>query len=81
MLATLRKSGGSLVLTIPKLYIEQNGLTDGSPVHLEVEGKELLVKAESKPHYKLADLMAEMPEELPMVDGWDELVPVGQELA
>jgi len=23
--------------------------------------------------------MAEMPEELPMVDGWEELVPVGQE--
>lgn len=40
-----------------------------------------MVKVEGvhKPHYKLSDLMAEMPEELPMVDGWEELVPVGQE--
>lgn len=33
----------------------------------------------AKPKYRLADLMAEMPDGFPRVEGWDELPPVGRE--
>ena len=80
MLQSLRRAGGSLVMTVPKAFIEQNGLFDGSQVELRLEGKTMTVQAPSKPRFKLADLMAEMPEGLPRVDGWDEMPAVGLEL-
>ena len=62
MLQTLRKAGGSLVMTVPKAFIEQNGLTEGSQVVLHLLGKRMTVEAPTRPHYKLADLLAEMPD-------------------
>ncbi|HNR11399.1 MAG TPA: AbrB/MazE/SpoVT family DNA-binding domain-containing protein, partial [Nitrosomonas europaea] len=75
MLQTLRKAGGSLVMTVPKSFIEQNGLSEGSQVELHLHGKKMTVEAPARPRYKLADLMA---------DAWgvsglpapDALVPV-----
>jgi antitoxin ChpS len=81
MMQTLRRAGGSLVMTVPKSFIEQNNLQEGSKVELSLEGPLMTVNAPRKPRYKLADLMAEMPAgKLPMVDGWDTLKPVGQEV-
>lgn len=34
-----------------------------------------------KPRYQLQDLLAEMPDDLPVVEGWDEMVAVGKEAA
>ena len=79
MLQTLRKAGGSLVMTVPKVFVEQNGLTEGSQVELHLLGKKMTVEAPKRPRYKLADLMAEMPEGLPRVEGWDEMPTVGLE--
>ena len=79
MLQTLRKAGGSLVMTVPKSFIEQNGLNEGSQVELRLHGKKMTVEAPTRPRYKLADLMAEMPEGLPRVEGWDEMSSVGLE--
>lgn len=79
MLQTLRKAGGSLVMTVPKAFIDQNGLGDGSRVELHLSGAKMTVEAPTRPRYKLAELMAEMPEGLPRVDGWDELPAVGLE--
>lgn len=79
MLQTLRKAGGSLVMTIPKAFTDQNGLNDGSQVELRLEGNKLTVEATARPRYKLADLMAEMPQGLPLVEGWDEMPLVGLE--
>ncbi|HNS58187.1 MULTISPECIES: AbrB/MazE/SpoVT family DNA-binding domain-containing protein [Nitrosomonas] len=79
MLQTLRKAGGSLVMTVPKSFIEQNGLSEGSQVELHLHGKKMTVEAPARPRYKLADLMAEMPKGLPRVEGWDEMSPVGLE--
>jgi antitoxin component of MazEF toxin-antitoxin module len=36
--AALRRSGGSLILTIPPSYAEQNGLQAGSRVEILVAG-------------------------------------------
>lgn len=81
MMQTLRRAGGSLVMTVPKSFIEQNHLQEGSKVELSLEGALMTVNAPRKPRYKLADLMAEMPAgNLPMVEGWDTMKPVGREV-
>ena len=79
MLQTLRRAGGSLVMTVPKPLIEQNQLQEGSQVDLLLEGARMTVSAPRKHRYKLADLLAEMPGELPRVKGWDAMPPVGKE--
>lgn len=79
MLQTLRKAGGSLVMTVPKAFIEQNGLKEGSQVELHLSGKKMTVEAPTRPRYKLADLMGEMPEGLPKVHGWEDMPSVGLE--
>ena len=79
MLQTLRRAGGSLVMTVPKAFIEQNGLQEGSQVDLLLEGARMTINATRKHRYKLKDLLAEMPGELPRVEGWDEVQPAGKE--
>jgi len=80
MLQTLRRAGGSLVMTVPKPFIEQNQLHEGSQVELLLEGACMTVSAPRKHRYKLEDLLAEMPGELPRVEGWDTMRPVGKEV-
>jgi antitoxin ChpS len=79
MLQTLRKAGGSLVMTVPKAFIDQNGLGEGSQVELHLSGKKMTVEAPTRPRYKLAELIAEMPQGFPRVEGWDEMPSVGRE--
>jgi antitoxin ChpS len=79
MRQTLRKAGGSLVMTVPKAFVDQNGLREGSQVELHLLGKTMTVEAPTRPRYRLADLMAEMPHGLPRVEGWDEMPAVGRE--
>ncbi|MDA8257007.1 MAG: AbrB/MazE/SpoVT family DNA-binding domain-containing protein [Betaproteobacteria bacterium] len=79
MLQTLRRAGGSLVMTVPKAFIEQNQLQEGSQVDLLLEGARMTVSAPRTHRYRLDDLLAEMPGELPRVEGWDTLQPVGKE--
>lgn len=79
MFQTLRKAGGSLVMTVPKAFVEQNGLSEGSQVELQLQGKKMTVEAPARPRYKLSDLMAEMPEGLPRVEGWEDMPSIGLE--
>jgi antitoxin ChpS len=71
MWQTLRKAGGSLVMTVPKAFIDQNSLGDGSKVKLQLDGAKMTVEAKSRPRYKLDDLIAEMSGCLPRVEGWE----------
>lgn len=80
MLQTLRRAGGSLVMTVPKAFIEQNHLHDGSQVELSLDGQRMTINAPGKKRYKLEDLLAEMPGKFPLVEGWDEMKPVGKEV-
>lgn len=67
-------------MTVPKAFIEQNGLSEGSQVDLRLSGKTMTVETPARSRYRLADLMAEMPEGLPRVEGWDEMPAVGLEI-
>ena len=79
MFQALRKVGDELVMTVPNAFIEQNRLAEGSQVQLRLLGKMMIVGARTRPRYKLADLIAEMQEGLPLLDGWDEMPSVGLE--
>ncbi|MGB2833748.1 MAG: AbrB/MazE/SpoVT family DNA-binding domain-containing protein [Methylotenera sp.] len=81
MLQSLRRAGGSLVMTVPKAFIEQNNLHEGSKVNLHLAGEHLTITAPShgRKQYRIADLMAEMAYDLPRVSGWDYLQAAGQE--
>lgn len=79
MLQTLRKAGGSLVMTVPKVFVEQNKLFEGAQVELHLLGNTLTIQASARPRYKLADLLAQMPDGLPRVDGWEDMPSAGLE--
>ena len=55
---TLRKLGGSVVLTVPKKVLSLVDLAAGSDVELTVEGSRLIVEARRKPRYTLNELLA-----------------------
>lgn len=76
--AVLRKSGGSLILTVPQAYVEQNRLGAGSELEVAIEGRELTVRpAGIRP--RLGDLLNATPRGAGRVRGWDELRTAGRE--
>jgi len=76
--ASIRRSGGSLIITIPQSYIEQNHLKAGAKLAVEIAGAELRLKPAS-PRRSLAELLAATPDGLQRAEGWDEMPPVGGE--
>lgn len=77
--AALRRSGGSLIVTIPQSYIEQNHLDAGSRLHMQIAGAELTLRA-SRRRPLLKDLLKATPRGVRRVVGWDELTAAGAEL-
>jgi antitoxin ChpS len=78
--ASLRRSGGSLIMTIPQSYIEQNHLDAGSRVQVEINGAELRVKP-GRQRPKLSELLASTPDAAESrAEGWEEMPRVGAEL-
>lgn len=77
--ATLRRSGGSLILTIPGVFVEQNALKAGAPVQLKIVGDELRVKAVKRSRHSLDELLRNTPARAE-VPGWDASPPVGGEM-
>ncbi|PJC13702.1 MAG: AbrB/MazE/SpoVT family DNA-binding domain-containing protein [Comamonadaceae bacterium CG_4_9_14_0_8_um_filter_57_21] len=77
--ASLRRSGGSFIMTVPLAYIEQNHLTAGSRMAIEIMGDELKIRPQ-RPRRSLCDLLAATPPGLCRADGWDEMGAAGAEL-
>jgi len=77
--AALRRSGGSLIMTIPQAYVEQNMLKAGSLVSVAIAGEELRLKPTGK-RKSLAALLDATPDGLHRIDGWDALPQAGREL-
>jgi antitoxin ChpS len=79
LLASLRRSGGSYIMTLPLSYVEQNHLDAGSRLAIEILGDELKIKPE-RARRSLADLMKATPKGLCRAAGWDGLASAGAEL-
>ena len=78
MKLTIQKWGNSAAVRLPASMLAQMSVHVGDSFEVNVSAGEATLRA-AKPKYKLADLMAEMPDGLPMVEGWDTLQPVGKE--
>lgn len=76
--ASLRRSGGSLIVTIPQSYIEQNHLEAGARLAVEIAGEELRLRP-ARPRRSLAELLAATPDGLHRAEGWDEMPTAGGE--
>ncbi|WP_440030384.1 AbrB/MazE/SpoVT family DNA-binding domain-containing protein [Chromobacterium amazonense] len=79
MRLAIQKWGNSASVRLPAALLEQIGAAVGSALDVTVTKDGLLLKPERRPRYKLADLLAEMPGELPRAEGWDAMPTVGQE--
>ena len=79
--APLRKSGGSVTMTIPPLFLKETGLTVGSVVTVSVKGDKLTI-APARKKITLAEIIAKAPKNAVAmrVRGWDEMPSVGNEI-
>jgi len=82
---TLRRAGGSLTLTIPRVLVRTLGLTEGGRIGVSVaDGKLIAEPADvGRPHYALEDLLAACDPGAPLTaedEAWLNDRPVGSEL-
>jgi AbrB family looped-hinge helix DNA binding protein len=79
-IATLTSKGQ---ITLPKPIRDALGVDAGSKIAFDLVDSEIRVsrvmESSRRPKYKLSELLAEMPDTLPMVEGWDEMPSVGLE--
>lgn len=76
----LQKWGNSAAVRFPKEIISRLGLEIGDELQTEIQGQTIVIKAARRPKYKLSELLAEMPDGAPRVEGWDEMPDVGREM-
>ncbi|MFZ0630332.1 MAG: hypothetical protein WA374_02725 [Acidobacteriaceae bacterium] len=80
---SLRKVGGSVMLTVPPVMLELLQLHAGAHVGVSVEKGRLIVEPAARPRYTLSDLLAEskFPKRRSRADrAWLEDSPAGGEL-
>ncbi len=84
MLTTnLRKVGGSIMLTVPPALLNLLDLQAGDTVGIGVDNGRLVIEPVPRPHYTLADLLAQCDasKEVSQEDlEWLNAKPVGNEL-
>lgn len=80
--ATLRRSGGSLIMTIPSIFAEQNHLSAGDNVVLDINGPSMTVRVEKRRERKRYDLKELVANTDPVFlkPVWDDVLPVGREV-
>jgi len=54
----LRKVGGSVMLAVPPAFLDQLHLQAGATVGIAIANGRLVVEANLRPHYTLAELLA-----------------------
>ena len=82
-IATLRTVGGSVMMAIPKAILEALGLAANAKVGLSVADGRLLVEPRARPHYSLAELVAQCDPDAPISAedrAWMEIEPAGDEI-
>jgi antitoxin ChpS len=80
-ITSLRRAGGSVMLTLPPLYLKETGLSAGSSVSVEIKGDVLAVRP-ARPRLSLQDVIKGTPKATAALRAkeWDELAPAGHEL-
>ncbi len=80
----LRKVGGSVMMAVPPVLLEELHLGVGMTVGLATDGDRLLVLPQRRPVYTMAGLLAECAAgplaATPPDREWLDVVPVGREL-
>lgn len=78
---SLRKVGGSVMLTLPPAFLDQLHLQAGTTVGIAVEQGCLVVNPNPRPRYTLAELLAASDYAQPEEDrSWVDAPAVGGEL-
>jgi antitoxin ChpS len=83
MQTTLRTVGGSIAMTIPKAIVDELGLKADAKVDVAVEDGKLVMRANKRPKYKLADLLAQCDPNAPRdpeLEEWLNAPSVGREI-
>lgn len=77
----LRRSGGSLTLTIPAAYRKAHHLSEGDVVEIETDGESLHIRAISRPKVTLQAILDSAPDQVRLArePGWDEMTSAGRE--
>lgn len=78
----LRRVGGSIMMSVPRAFLDQLHLHAGSQVEIEVDHGRLIVEP-AKPRYSLEELLAQCDTTADMPTGereWLDSGPVGREL-
>ena len=57
-ITNLRKVGGSVMLAVPRAFLDLLHLKAGASVGIAVDGGRLVVEASPRPRYTLAELLA-----------------------
>jgi antitoxin ChpS len=83
----LKKSGGSLIMTVPAAARKALHLVEGQEMTVAVEGERLVLAAarpaRRRPKYTLKQLLAECNPDAPLTEeekAWLNMPPVGREL-
>jgi len=78
MRLNIQKWGNSAAVRLPVAMLAQMGARVGDAFEVNVSARQATLRV-TRPRYKLAGLMAEMPDGLPRVSGWDQMPAVGKE--
>lgn len=79
---TLRQSGGSVIVSLPKSALEKLGLGPNQPVEIEVEGDRIVIRRRRRGRIGMAARLAMCDLSQPISDeerAWDAAKPVGKE--
>ena len=79
----LRKVGGSIMLAVPPAILELLQMRAGAVVGLAVEGGRLVVQPQSRPSYRLSELLAQCDSQAELSNeerDWVAGTSVGDEL-
>lgn len=83
MQVTLQRRGDEWFVVVPDEFVKQQQLKEGDYVHLLAHSKSESTVGRDRParRYTLKELLAEMPDEVPRVEGWEEMPSAGRELS
>jgi antitoxin ChpS len=80
---TLRKLGGSVVMAVPMQILSMLHIGAGSQVNVNVVDGKLVIEPKARPHFTLAELLAQCNEENMALTAedreWLDTKPVGKE--